>query len=645
MKRFRLVLCAILILTVGVVAALGLQARHAMQQELLLYHQVIAEDVFDNIETQLALFMRDEENRPFTHYSYYYVPDNQVEGSLALYRSPLADPPQNAPIVAYFQISEQGLVEFPHVNTNRQLWKADPPRDTEQAMHLCTTVNAAIEQTDLLNGYAPESLTNALAESLPFVSLNGEQQALVATNKKAMSARGNRSSFARNYNTVPQSKVSQSSLYALSNPDNNIIQQQLETYNELNSVVNNDAQLDVQTAQGEIEQFYIAGQVQAPENATNGVPHEIDVHLSSFSPVAVNNDQTLLLREVTVAAKTIQQGFLVTNGALYASLEQELQKNIPDQMWKLQWLNGDHAEKAQAIELEHGHFGFYHPLHAPFQNSAVFIDMPPQAEAVGMSERTLIVLALALLLAVTLGLWITDRMILVMRQFAERRQNFVAAVSHELKTPLTAIRMHAEMLEANMVGSEEKRLEYYQTMHAESQRLSRLIDNVLTLSRLEKNDCDLSLQVGDLRTVVQEAVDILAVHAQQAEFSIEIEADDDLPAVKYEHDALLQIIINCIDNAIKFSGDAQDKRVVICLKRVAGSIILRIRDFGPGIPQEYHKHVFESFYRGEHELTRKTKGTGIGLALVRKLALAMGVSVMVENCVDGGFAVDLQFQV
>jgi signal transduction histidine kinase len=215
----------------------------------------------------------------------------------------------------------------------------------------------------------------------------------------------------------------------------------------------------------------------------------------------------------------------------------------------------------------------------------------------------------------------------------------VAAVSHELRTPLTAIRMYAEMLRDGLVASESKRAEYYETITDESERLSRLIDNVLEFSRLEQDRPPPDLVIGGLEDVVREAVSKLAAHARREGFEIELDCADDLPRVGYDRDAMTQIVFNLVDNAIKYARDAERKSIAIRLVVAGPNVELRVRDWGPGAPSDQLERIFEPFYRVGEELTRTTEGTGIGLALVRELARGMGARVRAETPPGGGLEV------
>jgi signal transduction histidine kinase len=248
-------------------------------------------------------------------------------------------------------------------------------------------------------------------------------------------------------------------------------------------------------------------------------------------------------------------------------------------------------------------------------------------------------LSALLVVAMAAGLLALYRMVAVAVGFAERRGNFVAAVSHELKTPLTAIRMYGEMLRDGIVPSEAKRDEYHRHITAESERLSRLINNVLEFSKLEKGTRPVSLTEGPVGPVLEEAAELLGPHATQAGFTLRVEVEPGLPPARFERDALLQILFNLVDNAVKYAASATRREIVMSATRSGDRVVIAVRDFGPGVPEAQLGKIFEPFYRGEQELTRRSKGTGLGLALVRGLGENMGALVRGANCVGDGFEV------
>ena len=248
--------------------------------------------------------------------------------------------------------------------------------------------------------------------------------------------------------------------------------------------------------------------------------------------------------------------------------------------------------------------------------------------------------ALAAVLAV--GLFVAYRTVAALVAFAERRAAFAASVSHELKTPLTAIRMYAEMLRDGIVTSDAKRDEYYRALAVESDRLSRLVNNVLEFSQLEKGARRLALGTAPVEPALREALELLRVHVEREGFRLVVEAAPDLPAARFERDALAQIAFNLVDNALKYAHDAERRELVVSLDPTPNGVALRVRDFGPGVPREHLAWVFEPFWRGESELARRAKGTGIGLALVRRLAEAMGGSARARNVEPCGFEVEIE---
>jgi signal transduction histidine kinase len=250
----------------------------------------------------------------------------------------------------------------------------------------------------------------------------------------------------------------------------------------------------------------------------------------------------------------------------------------------------------------------------------------------------LLLLWISLTLAAVLcgGFYFMYRFAVGQLRLARQQQDFVSAVSHELKTPLTSIRMYGEMLKAGWADDAKKQT-YYDFIHSESERLSRLIDNVLQLARLTRS----SQQLDVKRLASSELLDMVrskcATQAERAGFKLTVRGG--APAgteLSLDADAFAQILINLVDNALKFAAGAQRKEIEIGSRlETDGWVLFTVRDFGPGIPKGQMKKIFELFYRPPDELTRATAGTGIGLALVLQLAAAMGGRVEVRNCEPG----------
>jgi signal transduction histidine kinase len=229
------------------------------------------------------------------------------------------------------------------------------------------------------------------------------------------------------------------------------------------------------------------------------------------------------------------------------------------------------------------------------------------------------------------GLWLAYRLGARQLALARQQQEFIAAVSHELKTPLTSIRMYGEMLREGWAPL-DKRQTYYSFIHDEAERLTRLINNVLNLARMTRNELTVDLRditVAQLLERVRPTLDSVVAHAARR-YTLECTAQASLAMVRVDVDCFTQVILNLLDNALKFSSGEQ--AVELTVRAVGDSHIdFALRDFGPGITKEQVKRIFALFYRGENALTRATAGTGIGLALVKRLVEVMGGEVRVEN--------------
>ena len=218
---------------------------------------------------------------------------------------------------------------------------------------------------------------------------------------------------------------------------------------------------------------------------------------------------------------------------------------------------------------------------------------------------------------------------------ATTQHNFVSAVSHELKTPLTSIRMYSEMLRAGWVQDDSKRQLYYDFIFFESERLSRLVANVLQLSRLTNNASPLDLKSFSPATLLDSVRTTVQAQVEAAGFTLEVHnrlspEQSETVLVEVEEDAFTRMMINLVDNALKFSAQAACK--VVCLnlemhRHPQPLVIFSVRDYGPGIDHQHRKKIFQRFYRVGSELTRSTPGTGIGLALVKELANKMQADV------------------
>ena len=214
------------------------------------------------------------------------------------------------------------------------------------------------------------------------------------------------------------------------------------------------------------------------------------------------------------------------------------------------------------------------------------------------------------------------------------KSDFVANVSHELKTPLSLVRMFGELLQSGRADTEEKRRQYLQIIVSESERLAALIENVLDFAKVERGQAAYEFSEHDLSDVVARAVEACRVRAEREAVTLELEVAAGLPTVWLDERAIEIAVINLVDNALKYAPDG--KRVTISVLRAGGDLEVRVADQGAGIAPEDRKRIFERFVRGKGATGKQVRGSGIGLALVKHIAEAHGGDAWVEDAVARG---------
>ena len=221
---------------------------------------------------------------------------------------------------------------------------------------------------------------------------------------------------------------------------------------------------------------------------------------------------------------------------------------------------------------------------------------------------------------------------------AQKRQDFISAVSHELKTPLTTIKMRAEILQTSYQKMDDaKRERSFDQIASESDRLTRLIQNVLDLSKIDGNRWVANIRKDWPKAVLDDFVTMYTKNIEDHGFSLTVSCDSDIDRVQLmmDRDAVMQILTNLVDNSLKFSKNADYKMIIIEMKTEGDHVYFAVRDYGPGIPPSEMKKVFQEFYRVENEMTRTTKGTGIGLSMVKKLCALSNMKIEIENANPG----------
>ncbi len=218
------------------------------------------------------------------------------------------------------------------------------------------------------------------------------------------------------------------------------------------------------------------------------------------------------------------------------------------------------------------------------------------------------------------------------RRLSELKSDFVANVSHELKTPLSLIRMFGELLLLERASSEEKRKQYLSIIVGESERLTALIENVLDFARVERGKAAYDTAPGDVADAARRAVEVYKHRAERDGVTLELDIAGPPPIASIDARALELAVMNLIDNALKYARGGG--KVIVRVRSDDRMVRLRVIDFGPGIAEDEHKRIFERFYRGRAADTTRARGSGIGLSLVRHLAESHGGDVRVESPID-----------
>lgn len=326
--------------------------------------------------------------------------------------------------------------------------------------------------------------------------------------------------------------------------------------------------------------------------------------VSPFMPIW-EGSELFFIREVRRMRSRVFQGLWIKRDVLESALMAE----VPVDLGNAFLVRSDEAseETARLVSLPW----------ALIPGTTPVVDIPPltplrKTLIAGWVAAVLALLALYLLLAGVMKL-------------SARRAAFVSSVTHELRTPLTTFRLYSEMLVEGMVTDEEKRQDYLRTMLGESERLNHLVENVLSYSRIERGNARSkfeSLAVGDLvermRPVLQRRVD-------QEDAALSIELEDHPMRVETDVTAVEQILFNLVDNACKYGlPEGSGGRITLNVRKGRGGVIFEVRDEGRGIDRSEKRRLFRAFHKSAHEAAHDKPGVGLGLALCRRLARALG---------------------
>jgi len=252
----------------------------------------------------------------------------------------------------------------------------------------------------------------------------------------------------------------------------------------------------------------------------------------------------------------------------------------------------------------------------PHWQIGVFIDKKGFGSTRGFLYVSVILLGVFIIAIVSGGVLLT-RMTLQNMKDARQKTSFVSSVSHELKTPLTSIRMYAELLLSKRIKDANKIQTYLSVIVSESERLTRLINNVLAFGKLEQGKKTYHLTIFEMDRLLDQMIQSHSIRIENQGIEIILQIEEGNYKVKTDRDAIEQVILNLVDNALKYAD--KGKFIKFVLEKDKSFILLKICDDGPGIPKAQQEMIFEKFHRVDNSLTTKQPGSGLGLSIARQI--------------------------
>ena len=647
------VFLALLFLALAVpTAILVVQTARQMRWEAFHQYQGLADELATRIDAQLRRLIASEEARAYADYHFVVVAGDPTLSNF-VQRSPLAQFPVASEIpgvLGYFEIDADGGYSTPLLPeagadpTTLGLDPAELARRQALSNDLLEILsrNRLVQRRADLDAAGERALADAETEAAPPLGKDkADQNKLAAVSKTAPPA----TQRAFDELNAPANEQLRSKRQQLGRIEDLQIDRSYGDDTEGAALSQVAVPASVASRAGRKEQSAVPESGQIVQSLDGNVaPARVRIFESEVDPFEfglLDSGHAVLFRRVWRDGRRMIQGAIIAQepflqGAIVAPFAASALAPMSDLVIAY---DGDvlHATRGRgdyqydtAAELR-GDLLHQARLSAPlggFQLLWSVNELPAGAGARVVAWSSVVLFAV-----LVLGFIALYRLGLRQIMLARQQQDFVSAVSHELRTPLTSIRMYAEMLREGWAAEDKKR-GYYDFIHDESERLSRLIANVLQLARLERNELRLDLKPMPVSALMDMLRSKVHSQLERAGFSVDYVLDPECAQreLEVDADAFVQIVINLVDNAIKFSAQAERRAIEIAVRsRGAQAVVWSVRDYGPGVPKAQMRKIFQLFYRVGSELTRETVGTGIGLALVRQLAQAMGGEVDVTN--------------
>ncbi len=625
----------------------------------------VAEQIRQDVINKIDAFMKQEQDRPYTDYQYYSVPENisNSQQQMTLEVSPLAGQLEHGLAFYHFQINPDGSITTPNallsqqqqagfldtkqaelnnliyansLNVKDNLLPAlgadmfdtyelnyDKNKQTLQESNQKTSTDSEKKLKEELEenvGKGVKLQSTARKQNLTIESLRNTEEAQVEVRSRSNIA----SNEIQNQENIARQLQQQADITYDSDQVQQMEQQQGYPQSDARQVT--DVQFQI-SATEQSQRLDTSQQILRDENQDDVVEIPIDPFVPVVVPDTKNGQsvfkgQVFMLRRVKIEDKQLLQGFQLNEKKLLQEVEESTNRFIREGMsFELSQKQDENSAYTAILDF----VGLGHIILNLIETDPTYI-VTQISELRIWYFSIMAVVTLAVTLAVG-SLWLNARAQITL---AQKKDDFVSAVSHELRTPLTSIRMHAEMLEKDWIKSKDKLSEYYSSMRQESERLSRLIENVLDFSRIQRGRKKFTFKLGDINKCITDVIEMMRPYAEQKGFIIKSELGD-CGQISFDSDAVTQIVVNLLDNAVKYAGNAEDKTIIVRTQNDKNFTLIEIEDHGPGIPHRQQKKIFEQFYRIGAEATRETTGSGLGLALVKKFAQAHNGFVEIIN--------------
>lgn len=632
MKKIKLLL---IIFSISLIIPLGylvLQTFQGLKQEETAKLRFFANTLFDEMEEKLADLISIEENRSVDQYNFTYLP---LPGQSLSQASPLAIMPKHdSYILGYLQNNPDGSLQTPLVKDLNAV-----PLAKQDLVKQLKDINRIFNRRRITD-------SKRLTASKP----NAE----TGLNSKIIKSRSK--GFASQYLDLSQSSFKKSKLGYQESRVKEI------SAGQVLNVIKKEGQrggAPIAANQGENLSEKTMSMSQADEESAYIQPvadkeprlrqyfqkDKFQVEVAPLQSVFINDGQIFIFRRVIINNQIFRQGFILKVKPFLNHLAATCFVNQPmANFTNLSLKVMDRGRRTEVfrsgIMVDQPLFSLNRRFPPPFD--FLFTTLTCRNIPAAQSRTTLKIVLAVLGLVLFMGFFAIYQSVWAVVALSERRANFVSSVTHELKTPLTNIRMYIEMLEMGVARDIAQERKYFKILGSESERLSHLINNVLELSRLEQKQRHFVMEPGTLKEEVIKAISIMQPKLDKAGFTLKTEIEK-IPPFYYDREVMLQILINLIENSIKFGAKSITKDIKLKVTRQADNIHLSITDKGPGIAPKALKKIFNEFYREDNNLTRTTGGTGIGLALVKKFTKAMHGSITASNNKESGCTILLVF--